>query len=84
MRAILDGRCVLATSDAILNEVAGVLSRSKFKVNRKEVRAVMPALIFPSYVKSVKSGSKAAAEDPDDDAITSTAYGGKADCSVRR
>lgn len=82
LKAILDGRCVLVTSDVILNEMAGVLSRPKFKMNGREVHDVMSALVFSSDVRRVKSRFRIVREDPDDDAIINTAYDGQADYIV--
>ncbi len=73
---------IIVTSDLILQELATVLRRPKFKTNEKEIRRTTLALIRSAHVIKVKSKFAAVKKDPKDDKIINTAYDGNADVIV--
>ena len=65
-------------SRQMLAELADVLSRERFRdVGSSRVDRFLSALVRRSSIVSVTSRFKVIAQDPDDDIVLNTAYGGK-------
>ena len=85
LREVAVARVQLFTSNALLAELAYVLSRSNFK---KQIASlgVSPTELFDTYTKQVKIvepvGLPRTAPDPDDDVVIGTALAAKADFIV--
>lgn len=72
----------IVTSDLILEELATVLRRPKFKTSEDEIHRIILALIQSSEIASVTSRFEAVKEEPKDDIVINTAYDGHADFIV--
>ncbi len=72
----------LVTSSLILEELASVLCRPKFKTSREETNRIIDALKRTADVVDVKSKIQAVKEDPKDDMIIETALDGEAQIIV--
>ena len=82
LRKIIQCKHVLITSEQIINELEQVLSRSKFKMNKNEIKKIISVIISSSDVKQTKSKFKIVKDDPDDDMFINTAHDGQADYIV--
>ncbi len=75
---LLEGHQVVS-SPQILAELADVISREKFmEVDKSQVGSFLTILASKVVLVTVTRSFKTVAEDPDDDMVLSTAYGGKA------
>jgi len=79
LREIIQGKHVLITSKQIINELEQVLSRSKFKMSKDEVKKITDILTSSSDIIKIKSKFKIVRDDPDDDMFINTAHDGKVD-----
>jgi len=66
----------------ILAELSDVLSRDKFMVKRSQVNQFLLVIAKKSKIAAIRSPLKVVAVDPDDDAVISTAFYGKAEYIV--
>ncbi len=78
----IDGSYSLVISGVILQEIIGVLRRSKFNMTETDIRKIMFGIIESSEIVSIRSKFKVVKNDPDDDIIVNTAYDGNADYIV--
>jgi putative PIN family toxin of toxin-antitoxin system len=72
----------LVTSSLILNELAAVLCRPKFKTSKKKIDQIISLLKKTVEVVYVKTKLEAVKEDPKDNMIIETALDGKAQIIV--
>jgi putative PIN family toxin of toxin-antitoxin system len=72
----------LIMSIEILAELSDVLSRDKFMVKRSQVNQFLLVIAKKSKIAAIRSPLKVVAVDPDDDAVISTAFYGKAEYIV--
>jgi len=72
----------IVTSDLILNELATVLRRPKFRTDKDEIHRIILALMQTAEVVDVVSKFSLVEEDPKDDMVVETAYDGRADFIV--
>ncbi len=79
---LLEGHIVVS-SRQMLAELADVLSREKFReVRSSQVDKYLSNLVRWYKLVKTRLRFKVVAEDPDDDLVLNTAYGGKADYIV--
>ncbi|MGI0075579.1 MAG: putative toxin-antitoxin system toxin component, PIN family, partial [Nitrosotalea sp.] len=78
----IDGKYQILTSKGTLEELSGVLQRSKFKMTREDIIRIISALMNAGENVWVTSNFKVIINDPDDDIIINTAHDGKADYIV--
>ncbi len=78
----IDGQFTIVMSDQILKELVRVLRRPKFETSEDEIQRIVTALIQSGEVVEVTSNFEVVKDDPDDDAILNTAYGGHAEMIV--
>ena len=81
LKAVLDGKCTLVTSDEIINEIREVLCRPKFRLDKNEIGGVVSTLKSLSNIIETKS-KFSVTRDPDDDMFINAAYDGGADYIV--
>jgi len=72
----------IVTSGLILEELATVLSRPKFKTSQEEAKRIKAALKRTADVVEVKTKVQAVKEDPKDDMLIETALDGEAQVIV--
>ena len=74
----------MVTSEPMLEELARVLRRPKFKTSPAEIRRIALGLLGSAEVVNVKSEFRVVKDDPKDDIIIETAYDGYANFSNGR
>ena len=72
----------LILSNRLLAELADVLSRNKFSISNSQAEKYLSILARIAEIAPAHSIPKMISEDPDDDAVLSTALSGKADYIV--
>ena len=72
----------IVTSESILQELAKVIHRPKFKTSEEEIRRITLALRRTAEFVDVQSKLVVVADDPKDDMIINTAIDGCADLIV--
>jgi len=78
---LLEEHTVILSSQ-MLAELADVISRDKFSVTNSQIDRFISILVKKATIVSMHSIPKVILEDPDDDAVLSTALSGKADYIV--
>ena len=76
------GKYRIVTSDLILNELAVVLRRPKFKTSEEEIQRITTALSRTANILAVKTKLEVVKADPKDDMVIETAMDGEADLIV--
>ncbi len=69
---------ILATPNRVLQELAKVLTRPKFKTSQEEIQRIIFTLIHSSETVETKSRFRVVKEDPSDDEIINAAHDGGA------
>jgi uncharacterized protein len=76
------GKYRIVTSDLILNELAVVLCRPKFKTGKEEIQRITAALSRTADIITVKTKIEIVKDDPKDDMVIETAIDGGANLIV--
>ncbi len=80
--AAVDGRIQLITSEGIIDELARVIKRPKFKLSKEQQNIFVNFVANLASVVETKSDFKVIKDDPADDIILNCAFDGKADYIV--
>ena len=78
----IEGQFSIVTSEPMLEELARVLRRPKFKTSPADIRRIALGLLGSAEVVNVKSEFRVVKDDPKDDIIIETAYDGYANFIV--